>query len=221
MHTMHAGNTFKPLERELVFDTDLTDYDDVGASRCRSYQRGMEHRSAGTSVSSAVKVCDEAVRKDFGLKHLLWIFSGRRGVHCWVCDERARKLDDASRSAIVNYLTVVTGNERKCYSRAPVPATLHPSLERCLPYLESVFLKHVCSGQKAKVYYEAGNEKGWDAILSHLPSEEIANALREAWRHSECKRLASLSAKVGPTEKNYLKTCRSKEKEGAWWCTCQ
>ncbi len=37
----------------------------------------------------------------------MWIYSGRRGVHCWVVDEHARKLTSQARTAIVEYLTIV------------------------------------------------------------------------------------------------------------------
>ena len=45
--------------------------------------------------------------EDFGFEHRLWIYSGRRGVHCWVCDQTARESQSTIRQAIVEHLTVL------------------------------------------------------------------------------------------------------------------
>ncbi|KFP04750.1 DNA primase small subunit, partial [Calypte anna] len=45
--------------------------------------------------------------EDLGVRHRLWVYSGRRGVHCWVCDDAVRRWSPALRAAAVEYLTLV------------------------------------------------------------------------------------------------------------------
>lgn len=69
-----------PIMRELVFDIDLTDYprdcckDKTVCKLC--YEK----------IKCAIKILDYSLRNEFGFKQYGFVFSGRRGLHCWVLE---------------------------------------------------------------------------------------------------------------------------------------
>ena len=136
---------FKAEERELVFDIDMTDYDEVrtcctGADICPNCWPFM---------IIAAKILNRALREDFGFKHLLWVYSGRRGIHCWVADKRARKLVNESRSSIAEYLTVIEGGELKAKKVfLDGQYGIHPSIKLALDIIDKHFDSLMLDKQK-------------------------------------------------------------------------
>ncbi|MFX1518358.1 MAG: DNA primase catalytic subunit PriS [Promethearchaeota archaeon] len=96
--------------RELGFDIDLDEYDNVRKCECKGEKTFCEE--CWTLAQDAMIFLDATMKEDFGFEELVWIFSGRRGVHCWVCDDIGKKLDQIQRSAIINYLTLIKEGEQ-------------------------------------------------------------------------------------------------------------
>jgi len=113
---------------------------------------------------------------DFGFSNILWVYSGRRGIHCWVADSRARKLSQEARSAIVQYMSVITGGENKS-RKVELGLNLHPTLrqiyqEILLPWFED----HILIDQQL-----LENEKAQEKILSCIPDENMRQSLSNEW----------------------------------------
>ncbi|EPE03360.1 dna primase small subunit [Ophiostoma piceae UAMH 11346] len=168
---LFSAAAFKPLAKELCFDIDLTDYDDIRTccdkanicNRCWQF------------ITMAIEVIDVALRDDFGFKHIVWVYSGRRGAHAWVCDKRARGLDDQKRKAIVGYLELLRGGSHGG-KRVSLRRPLHPHILRSLNILKGHFQEDVLRDQDPWDTPERA-----DKLLALLPDRQLQEALRKKW----------------------------------------
>jgi len=103
--------SFIAEEKELVFDIDITDYDDV--RHCCS--GGAVCNECWPLMTCAIKVLNLVFEKTFGFENKLWVFSGRRGIHCWVCDPGTQKYTGRIRTAVIHFLHTFVGSEGSAF----------------------------------------------------------------------------------------------------------
>lgn len=185
-------------ERELVFDIDMTDYDDVryccsGSEICINCWPLMQF---------AIKILDAGLEEDFGFEHRLWIYSGRRGVHCWVADESARKLSSTARSAIVEYFTLVKGGD-STIKKVNFGQNMHPSIKRATRIVQKGFEDYACNKQN----FLADDDK-INKLLLFLP-----NQLKEDFgeKMRRCKTSVERWRSFQNSVKNNLETSTTKK----------
>ena len=148
-----TADPFFPQEKEIVFDIDMTDYDDIRTC-C---QEAKLCNKCWKYMIVAYKILDKILREDFGFEHILYAFSGRRGIHAWLCDERARKLKDDGRIAIANYIKYKLANVKMDIS-PELKEPLHPMYERAIKVCDEYF-KDVLDEQNL-----LNNEKGQNLL---------------------------------------------------------
>jgi len=171
--TLKKSSMFRPLSKEIVFDIDLTDYDDI---RTCCSKANICSKCWGFATM-AIKVVDVALRDDFGFEHIIWIYSGRRGVHAWISDKDARELDDEKRKAITGYFEVLKGGAQGG-KRVNIKRPLHPHIVRSLEILRPYF-QQVLVDQEPFL-----SQAGQDRLLQLLPDRSLNEALAKKWASS-------------------------------------
>jgi DNA primase small subunit len=211
---------FKPVSRELVFDIDMTDYDEI---RTCCTGKGICKR-CWAFIAVAVRVLDEMIRSDFGFKHLLWVYSGRRGIHCWISDEEACNLTDDARRAIVGWIDIIKGSANQSKKvdvgvtnnlAGTANRTIHPSLRRAIEGddgqgpLKTAFVDVILRDQDC-----FSRPKQWETLLNLLPIGEpdAVAKLRAKWTAHPTR--ASLEKWADVTE------AASKSKRTNVWKAC-
>ncbi|PPR82154.1 hypothetical protein GOBAR_AA38556 [Gossypium barbadense] len=177
-YAQSGDNVFTPVERELVFDIDISDYDDVrycctGADVCLE---------CWPLMTIAIKVIDTSLRDDFGFNHILWVYSGRRGVHCWVCDGKARRLTNEQRAAIADYFHVYKVGNENSQKKISLPGlVLHPFLARSYTeVLKGFFEAKLLPNQNL-----LASEERYEKILEMIPDASVASELRRRWQENK------------------------------------
>lgn len=163
------------MQHELVFDIDMTDYDDVRtccseANICNKCWKFM---------SIACKVVDTALREDFGFEHILWVFSGRRGIHCWVCDKQARHLDTKGRGAVADYLQVSIGSGEGSATKVVLFDKQHHSVKRARNIVEPLFEEIIIDDQDL-----FGTREGVEKLLKMVSDESCRKELQKQFASS-------------------------------------
>eukprot|EP01062_Namystynia_karyoxenos_P057054 TRINITY_DN48017_c0_g1_i1.p1 TRINITY_DN48017_c0_g1~~TRINITY_DN48017_c0_g1_i1.p1 ORF type:complete len:454 (+),score=161.68 TRINITY_DN48017_c0_g1_i1:89-1363(+) len=144
---------FEPEQRELVFDIDLSDYDNV-RSCCQGKKICQE---CWHYMATGIKVLDHMLAETFDFQCRLWVFSGRRGVHCWVGDKRARELTDEERVAVAKYLETYEGGAGDDDMKLTIESGLSREKGAWMhPDLEEVENKFVIPGFERIVLAENG-----------------------------------------------------------------
>ena len=152
-----TADPFFPQEKEIVFDIDMTDYDDIRTC-C---QEAKLCNKCWKYMIVAYKILDKILKEDFGFQHILYAFSGRRGIHAWLCDERARILRDDGRIAIANYIKYKIGNVKMEITQG-LQNPLHPAYVRAIKICDEYF-DNVLDEQNL-----LNNEKGQSLLMALL-----------------------------------------------------
>lgn len=166
----------KPVAKELVFDIDLTDYDPIRTC-C---QDKAICTKCWRFIQVAAHIIDAALREDFGFEHLVWVFSGRRGAHCWVSDAHARNLDDTERKAVIDYLDVLGGDKRIRKPYAPL-------VDRAFEYCKQLFEEVILEEQDPWNTLVPGTDHidaNVEELLDMLPDKQLREHLRVQWKRT-------------------------------------
>lgn len=174
-----AKHLLKPLAKEMVLDIDLTDYDEIrtcckGTAICNKCWK---------FITLAIKVVDIAIREDFGIENRIWVFSGRRGVHCWMSDSKVRYLREQGRRAFIEYLDIlnVKGKSRKG-GIFNLKKPYHPHIERSLDILKEHFVEIILKEQGTW-----DSKEGTKELAMMIPDIKLRNVLLNEWKKSPGK----------------------------------
>lgn len=176
------------LGRPLVIDIDLPDYkfSAQGSDRkvytqfqtLRTPDRDPsdpEFRKSWVFIEIAVEIIDYVLHTSFGFADRKWVFSGNKGVHCWVLDSRACKLTSAGRAAIFDYLTFDNGFFKDKYGTAYESNSERTVAIKKKIFSNSKYLQFCYKTIREKMTVLLDDQQLWDLATEQVLCEKFAS----------------------------------------------
>merc|ERR1740121_466627 len=145
-------------------------------------------------------------------REMVFVYSGRRGMHCWVSDKTARQLSNDHRAAVAEYLTMVAGGQNK--ARADVKMNgcedVHPSVEEAYKICLKIFKEDPLGPLQGQDILRKGPHLA--NILQDLTVSEQTLISKYVERHPEATSLDiwGMFEKVALERENQAKTFQQK-----------
>lgn len=148
---MPLGITWRQVEayeKEPVIDIDVDDYADVRSCNCSGK---MLCAQCWHFLATAASIVNYLMEEKFGCNRIMWIYSGRRGVHGWILDQSAAHYPESFRHAIADYLSTfqVNRDHRVFSGTCKVALSSYESI--VLPQFEELVRREVVLMRNTKI----------------------------------------------------------------------
>ena len=130
--------------KELVFDVDINDYDEERFCKCHGLKKVCDVCWTRFLTPALIELT-RMLKDVFKFKGILTVFSGRRGFHVWVFDNKVMSYSDDQRTMIYNTIhgdIVKLDKSVTCSSThlVKLPLSTHPSTHKLSIPIDETFL---------------------------------------------------------------------------------
>lgn len=157
------------IGRELTFDIDMNDYAELRrvTECCACGDEKRACKKCWIFIRAAVRILEFIFRNLFGFEKIQWVFSGRRGIHCWIFDRRAFTMSKEERERILEIIS----SARTLQRRAP---TIHQQLfgEK---KIQQFFAKQIVGGEERWVDSDAKCQYVIDHVYASVGASATDN----------------------------------------------
>lgn len=179
MACFKSGNKLIRAQKELVFDLDITDF--VRFCPCQGFKRLCP--ICWPIIQGASVILQHLLENSLGYerRHLLWVFSGCKGIHCLINKSLAMSLNEDQRKKLYKRLSIPIGDDGHLVNFIRSVTQTNPEI---LTQLEELFTERLLREHDLFTLSSNGESDSFDVFcLKYLRLRHISlyYLVKSAW----------------------------------------